>query len=1165
MKRIEQKVKDLVEVRPYSSLKDFVADPSKTVSGYHFTDDTAELMVKWLNKIGRITEEQGASFALAGFRGVGKSHFLAALGATLENPDLRARIGDAYVEAAANALMRRRFPVVWVKRGTGATILDEFRAGAANTIGCDVSELPTSVESIVARLAGLSEDARAVVLVDTAAERDERVARDDGPMLGELAEAAKRSGIFVGIALDDDISGADGPNSAIAKTFTIDYLDQEHLYKIVDKHIYLKTERSLPVLREIYETYRDLVPGFRWGEQRFVSLFPLHPAIMEVSPFVRLYLHEFALLGFASEAGARILGRPANSLIGPDEVFDNVEPGLRAIESLKEAFEAYDRLNRDVVAKTEVIRRLQAKLILKGLFLFSLNDEGATAAELAASMLIFDPADTAGSLSFVEDTLAAFASYSSDAISVRRDPGDVNRYALRIGANDGLNEALRVASASMENDTVELQLSRLIGDRFTDAKFGQEGQPADVPSVESRVIWRGGARRGRVVLDWSGKFNGDFTGLFATEKLNWLTVINAMPMDALETDTGKPIVHWRPAEFRPEEIETIKRNWLLHNDASIRGEFPESLASALQSNQAACGRILQRVLLEDGTLIVGGLEYNFVETARSATSLSEVLGTMLDPLFEARYPMHPFFDGVLSMKEVSSLVNDLFGGTRGQQEEVQAAAKRYAEPLGLVRREGEKCVPVPASVLSTMPTVALVLELVGGQRDSVIAMNKIETRLSEQPYGLTPEGVYLIVSAMVAERMVEFITSEGDRINHRSLDLKVIWDDIVGIALPEGDTYTQQRLESWAKTITGLSRRISLGDSTDRSEVREQLLDWRLSWERGKLAERFESIDDNYLTVQVWRSAAAALKAFGSVASNIEIVETDETRLDDVVARIADVFSDSEDEFIRHSGYLQMVEEFLSNAGLRSEISDYLSMCEMTGDDEIDALHAVLISRLEDRSGLIGSDDKRDLANLWSRFHRRYTEHFADAHDLGANVSEAREKLEQIMKTDVWWEYLNVRDYPLFDEDRAERIQTGVEKLKGFECGLDPRVMTKRIPACACGFSLAEAAEIDDQPKMLWNELNLGLSDLRKRLSEAPGLIESLRTEEWKPYAAEVSQLVKLIKEPSEKRRFTDFELNAIRSLPIASRSSGSEAKRSKGTAIDLDASEIEELIDHLG
>lgn len=84
----------------------------------------------------------------------------------------------------------------------------------------------------------------------------------------------------------------------------------------------------------------------------------------------------------------------------------------------------------------------------------------------------------------------------------------------------------------MENDTVELQLSRLIGDRFTDAKFGQEGQPADVPSVESRVIWRGGARRGRVVLDWSGKFNGDFTGLFATEKLNWLTVINAMPMDA---------------------------------------------------------------------------------------------------------------------------------------------------------------------------------------------------------------------------------------------------------------------------------------------------------------------------------------------------------------------------------------------------------------------------------------------------------------------------------------------------------------------------------------------------------------------------------------------------------------------------------------------------------
>ena len=83
--------------------------------------------------------------------------------------------------------------------------------------------------------------------------------------------------IFVGVALDDDIAGADGVNSAIVRSFAIDYLDQEHLYKIVDTHVFPKHRQMLPVLHDIYNNLPTVLPSFRWSEQRFSSLYPLHP------------------------------------------------------------------------------------------------------------------------------------------------------------------------------------------------------------------------------------------------------------------------------------------------------------------------------------------------------------------------------------------------------------------------------------------------------------------------------------------------------------------------------------------------------------------------------------------------------------------------------------------------------------------------------------------------------------------------------------------------------------------------------------------------------------------------------------------------------------------------------------------------------------------------
>jgi energy-coupling factor transporter ATP-binding protein EcfA2 len=303
MKRIQEKVKDIVEVRAYESLLDYTANPAQTLAFYHFTESTSELMAKWIDFISGVEMRSGAACALAGYRGVGKSHFLASLGAMVSQPEQRAKITDERVAASLQRLKRRHFPVSFVKRGLRETLLEEIKIALARTFEIDAANLSNSLPDLLNFAANKAGDLPFVLLVDTTYERTSRVLRDDGAMLGEIAEIGKGLNIFVGVALDDDIAGADGVNAAIARSFRIDYLDQEHLYRIVDAHIFTKQRTARRCCTTFTIIFAEVLPNFRWSEQRFSALYPLHPVILENAPFVRLYAPEFALLGFRLRGG----------------------------------------------------------------------------------------------------------------------------------------------------------------------------------------------------------------------------------------------------------------------------------------------------------------------------------------------------------------------------------------------------------------------------------------------------------------------------------------------------------------------------------------------------------------------------------------------------------------------------------------------------------------------------------------------------------------------------------------------------------------------------------------------------------------------------------------------------------------------------------------------
>ena len=1084
MKRVQEKVKDIIEVRPFSSLHDFTADAAQTLAGYHFTDITADLMAKWLDTVANITPGHGAAAALAGFRGVGKSHFLAVLAAIVSRPDLRGSISDQHVAARADRLSRRHNAVAFVRRGSKETLLEEIKTGLAGIMNCQPHELSDSFDDLLLQASEKTGEQPLVLLIDTALGRDSRVSRDDGAVLSQIAETAKSLGIFVGVALDDDIAGADGANSSIAGNFSIDYLDQEHLYKVVDTHIFAKKEQALPVLQDIYKYFSSVLPGFRWSEQRFISLYPLHPATLEIAPLIRLYLQEFAMLGFASEAGVRILGRPANSLIGLDEIFDAVEKKMRNLPDLAETFAAFDELDRDVVAKTPVHLRLPAKLILKGLFMLSLDGQGSTAQNIAASMLIVNDSETASPSVDVENLLGSFSTANPDLITKLARDGSASKYCFKLAGKDDLNDLVKEAVTNISPDVVPAILLRYASERFSDlANFEGLGPASSKCSVE----WRNAIRHGEIFWDLAD--NADVIGDAPEPRdlVDWKIVVTfgkARENGFDKLSAGYPTTEWRLGKLSGDDIDAIRRLHVLQFDRELREEFGGGLSAANHIQALTVEKIWKRIFLSDAALVFGEKEFRFTDEAQSAHTLAHLLTIMLAPVFESEYPSHPEFPFPLGVKETAKLTGQFFGGSAPMNGDVQQLAESFGLPLGLVELQADGYVPAPVETLSELPIVRSAFDGLEFTDESVITIGELSSRMLAGPYGLAREARHLVLAALVAQRQFEFVTFSGNRINHRSLDLQIIWDDIAGLAPPFTEVYSSKRLREWAVLLTGNSMIRSLDSSEDRLVVVTALSEWLSEWKRAGILEKFETLPDENLSSSIWRIAANLRKTFGAMADCIGALVESTIPLDQCIHNIADLFSDSEAEFDKKKNDLDVLQDFTLGAATRDEIITYLSLCEITADHELEQLRQDLLELTGARYFAATAPNRAEIDQLWYDFKNRFSALYIEKHDAGMNSTAAGEKLVEILGSDRWTVFESFADLSWFDPKYASHATAVIRKVRHLQCKANVAKLLVTQPFCSCSFSLALFERRQDQPGRLEIIINRALSHLRMRMIE---------------------------------------------------------------------------------
>ncbi len=1066
MKRRE-KVKDVVEIRPFTHLYDFGADAGLTLASYHFTDITSDLMGKWVERISDIRPGRGDALALAGFRGVGKSHFIAVLSAIADHAELRSRIQDPHVSARTELLTKRHISVVSVQRGSGESLLAELKSSVSKALKFEESGLSDSLHDVLFNALQHSGDAPLLIFIDTALGRSRRVNRDDGAYLSEIADTAKNLGIFVGITLDDDISGADGPNSSIARSFQIDFLDQEHLYKIVDRHIFLKQNSVLPILKEIFTSYQSAMPGFSWSEQRFVSLYPLHPATLEIAPLIRLFIHDFALLGFASEAGVRILGRPADSLIGLDEMFASVETKLRKVAELETAFKHYDALERDVINKSPVQFRLSAKLGLKGLLLLSLDGQGATASSIASSMMIFDDGDPASGPNRVSELLASFADQLPESVLKTIDQGGEVRYSLNIGLNDDLDQAIAHLRSGVTDDDLWVALIRHIAERFPEIQAGEIGSEW---STHCTIEWRGALRRGEII--WRCADIAERKQ--KVESSAWQIMIchdqSAFdPSNAISTDTFL----WAVGELMPDEKETVARYHILRTDPSIWEKSGAGHSTTLNILASAVEKICQRVFFDQAVIHFNGHENSLNCDLQATHNLSQLFTESLSPFFDKQYPEHPNFSQQLGLKEVASLVSDFFGGANVFSPVVQARAKDFAQPLGLVADTPEGLVPAAKDHLLTLTTVERALDSLGATEP--LRLSELARRMMARPYGLTREAQQLILTALVSQREVEFVTETGNRINHRSLDLHVIWDDVIGIAKPAGRVYSNEHLLSWVRLITSNPEIGSLNGDRDLADIRCSLEIWLADWKSGKILDEYDRLPCESLNAHSWRNASAVRKSLGAVADLVESQLEGKIALELCVESIADLFLGSESEFEKKKDDLELLRDFTSRAKTYREINNYLTVAEITGDIEVEQARSALLKGLNSGQHEL-SDNFDSIRAGWDTFKRLFAEYYAAQHDNVFRSLERQKELRELFDSEQWQQFEVYSMISSFDRGIVKTVKDLVRKVRYASCDFEPLESLADVPYCYCGLSLSHLREMMQIPDEIKAVISKGLA-----------------------------------------------------------------------------------------
>jgi hypothetical protein len=376
--------------------------------------------------------------------------------------------------------------------------------------------------------------------------------------------------------------------------------------------------------------------------------------------------------------------------------------------------------------------------------------------------------------------------------------------------------------------------------------------------------------------------------------------------------------------------------------------------------------------------------------------------------------------------------------------------------------------------------------------------------LGEPPVGLVTEAQHLILGALVANGLVEFVTTRGDRINGRSLDLKIAWNDVAGIALPRSAAYSKEKLLRWGRLLAANDAITSLDDPDERSAILSAMVDISADWAKQNPISLIERVPDSSLNTAVWRSLERTKDDYSVVMQSIEEALFGTIDLEECLYRVGTLFGDNSEEFDAVQNAAGRVESFSVGHDERDRIRAYIALSDITSDPAAEKARENVTRAVELSQKEPSERTNREMGYEWEKFKRAYTASYLALHRSIVGTSEHKTRLDSIFKSDEWRVFQAISGMPHIRSKYFHAVRDIQRETNARNCRVDPLPFLERAPFCCCGFRLSTADRIERLPQELSSLVESAIHEFELIVSSNATEI----TEELGPDAAELTELL---------------------------------------------------------
>ncbi len=447
-------------------------------------------------------------------------------------------------------------------------------------------------------------------LDDLLHERSPRTAKPVVKTLELLSQASRQSPFCVYVSATDDlldpVKGRRLSAEQVATLlggYSVEYLGENAIPALIGAHLLTKNARQRHSIAQVRKQLQSKLPELRLDEQRLINLYPLHPMAWDIGARLRRYLSGFSFPAFALKAVERIRNRPSESLFTVDEMFDALEPLLRAAPALTYAFENYDQATETVLPRISQGQRLHTRMLLKAMLMHSLAEVPATVRNLTNSILFYDLYGQKPTYKLSAALLQQIKALSKNVIFTG-DNADEREYRFPLQPGEALDSLVDAQASALSDSDPRLNLALLAAGSllFDDFPLGFAVDGDKLWTIRCADFWHI-IQQDALGVVWEPAQAQ--RGSAHQIRVHFPRRAGQADFDLAALQSGELGTHWLPGALDLEDIWTLKRLVCLSDPTLLGGGAPDDAIARriIEEARQAGLALFRRKYLSEGRFV----------------------------------------------------------------------------------------------------------------------------------------------------------------------------------------------------------------------------------------------------------------------------------------------------------------------------------------------------------------------------------------------------------------------------------------------------------------------------------------------------------------------------------------------------------------------------------